>query len=295
MDGGPSPIAAFRAEVVSSSPRQKREPGAMGNNLVQVHVSGPVCELVLNRPEKRNALNGELIAALREALEGTMRDSAVRVIVLGARGPAFSAGADLAELRRMQQASTLENWSDSRALMELFHLLYTLPRITIARVHGPAVAGGCGLVSLCDFVLASPRARFGYPEVRIGFVPALVSVFLLRRIGEIQARRLLLGGELISAEEAHRIGLVTELVPEEELEERTRGLAQELARKSSLSAVALTKRLLADLPAQGLESALQYAALVNAFARSTPDCQAGIEAFLRGEPPPWAGPEQPSP
>ncbi|MCS7082700.1 MAG: enoyl-CoA hydratase-related protein [Bacteroidetes bacterium] len=266
----------------------------MAEPLVWVEQAGPVCGILLNRPEKRNALNGALIAALQEAFERAIDEPQVRVIVLGARGPAFSAGADLEHLQRLRGASNMENWADSRALMRLLKTIYGSPKPVIARVHGPAVAGGCGLVSVCDFVLASPEARFGYTEVRIGFVPALVAVFLLRRIGEAQARRLLLHGGLISAEEAYRIGLVTEVAPSERLDERVRELADELAYRNSASAMALTKRLLADLPGQGLEAALEYAALVNAFARGTPDCQAGVDAFLRGQAPPWSAEKQAS-
>lgn len=257
------------------------------SSVLETEAAEAVRTLRLNRPDKRNALNGDLVSALTEELHVLREADDIRAIVLTGTGSAFSAGADLSSLRAMQDASPLENERDSRALATLFRAIYRHPKPVIARVNGHAIGGGCGLAAVCDFSLVSEQAKLGFSEVRIGFVPAIVMVFVRRKLGEAAARDLLLRGRLLSAEEAAEIGLVTRAVPTDELDAAVDGLAQEVATETSGSAVALTKRMMAHLPGMGLAEALDYAVQMNAFARGTDDCRAGIEAFLNDEDPPW--------
>jgi methylglutaconyl-CoA hydratase len=256
-------------------------------DLLRRDIDGPVATLTLNRPDKRNALNRPLIDALRDAFAEMADDEAVRVLVLTGSGSAFSAGADLTALRAMQAASPMENQDDSTRLAELFKAIYRYPKPVIAKVNGHAIAGGCGLAAVCDFALAVESAKLGFTEVRIGFVPAIVSVFVVRTLGETAARDLLLRGRLIDAPAAAEAGLITQAVSPGDLDGAVDKLAREIATETSGSAVRLTKGLLADLPGMGLQEALDHAATVNAMARGTDDCQAGIEAFLNKDDPPW--------
>lgn len=239
--------------------------------------------IVLNRPEKRNALAPQLVSELKEALSVHGSDPDVRIIILRAEGPAFCAGADLAYLREMQQYGYAENAADSRALRDLYYQLYTLPKPVIAQVQGHAIAGGCGLASVCDFVYAVPEAKFGYTEVRIGFIPAIVMAFLVRRIGEGHARRMLMGGAPVNASEAMAIGLVTRVVARETLDEAVNAFAGQLIHDNSGEAMAVTKRMLAKLPSMTLDEALSHGVEQNALARESADCRRGIDAFLRKE------------
>jgi methylglutaconyl-CoA hydratase len=257
------------------------------SDLVDVAVEEAVCTVTLQRPEKRNALNHDLVAALKRALSAAAEDDAVRVVVLTGAGSTFSAGADLAALKALRDAAPLENQDDSRHLAELFRQIYRHPKPVIAKVNGPAVAGGCGLAAVCDFSIAAAEAKMGFTEVRIGFVPAIVMVFLRRKVGETVARDLLLRGRLVEATDAAAQGLITHAVPADALDEKVAALADELATETSGSAVRLTKQMLAQVPGMGLDEALDYAVQMNAFARGTDDCQAGIQAFLDGEDPPW--------
>ncbi|WP_263786347.1 enoyl-CoA hydratase/isomerase family protein [Salinibacter grassmerensis] len=256
-------------------------------NLIQTSTDGLVRTLRLNRPDKRNALNAELVTALKNDLDAAEEDASLRAIVLTGAGSAFSAGADLSSLRAMREAGPTANQKDSRHLAELFRRIYQSSIPVIAKVNGHAIGGGCGLASVCDFAYVSEGARLGFSEVRIGFVPAIVMVFLRRKLGETQTRNLLLRGRLVDASRAAEMGLVTRVVSEDELDEAVGNLAHELARETSGSAVALTKQMLARVPGMGLDEALDYAVQMNAFARGTDDCQAGIEAFLNDEDPPW--------
>ena len=256
-------------------------------DLVLTTTDGRVRTLRLNRPDKRNALNAALVTALKEALTDAEEADDVRVVRLTGEGAAFSAGADLASLRELRTASPMENERDSRHLAELFRQIYQHPLPVIAEVNGPAIGGGCGLAAVCDFSLGAADAVLGFSEVRIGFVPAIVMVFVRRKLGETAARDLLLRGRLVEADEASEMGLVTRAVPSAELAEEGAALAHELATETSGSAVALTKRMMAQLPGMGLAEALDYAVQMNAFARGTEDCKAGIDAFLEGEDPPW--------
>lgn len=256
-------------------------------DLLRRDINGPVATLTLNRPDKRNALNGPLVTALHTALAEMADDDTVRVVVLTGAGAAFSAGADLAALRALQAASPMENQDDSARLAALFEAIYRYPKPVIARVNGHAIAGGCGLAAVCDFAVAVESAKLGFTEVRIGFVPAIVSVFVVRTLGETAARDLLLRGRLVDATIAAEMGLITRSVATDDLDEVVNELAHEIATETSGSAVRLTKRLLADLPGMGLQEALDHAVTVNAIARGTDDCQAGIAAFLNKDDPPW--------
>lgn len=257
------------------------------SDLVLETRTGSVLTLALNRPDKRNALDAALVGALLEALEHAAVDDAVRVVVLTGSGKAFSAGADLAALEALQTASAEANLADSAHLAALFEAIYRLPKPVVAKVNGHAIAGGCGLAAVCDFSLVSDRAKLGFTEVRIGFVPAIVSVFVVRKLGEAAARDLFLRGHLIDAAEAARVGLVTRSVEADELDAAVDALATELASETSGTAVALTKRLLADVPGMGLAEALGHAVQMNALARATDDCKAGVRSFLDKTDAPW--------
>ena len=179
--------------------------------LAEYAVSDRIAYITLNRPEKRNALNQELVNALRDAFEKAESDQAVKVIVLKANGDSFCAGADLGYLQQLQKFSYDENLADSKNLRDLFLQIYTSGKVVVAEVQGSAIAGGCGLATVCDFVFSAPEAKFGYTEVKIGFIPAIVMVFLLRKIGEGKSKELLLSGKLISAEDARNMGLVNHI------------------------------------------------------------------------------------
>jgi len=255
--------------------------------LIETSTDGQVQTIRLNRPDKRNALNTDLVTALKAALDEAEDDENLRVLVLTGAGSAFSAGADLSSLKAMREAGPTENQQDSRHLAALFRQIYQHSKPVIAQVNGPAIGGGCGLATVCDFAYAAEGATLGFTEVRIGFVPAIVMVFLRRKLGETRARDLLLRGRLVDAETAVDLGLVTQAVPDETLPAAVKDLAHELSRETSGSAVALTKQMLARVPGMGLDEALDYAVQMNAFARGTEDCRAGIDAFLNDEDPPW--------
>lgn len=256
-------------------------------DVIRYRVDGRVATITLNRPEKRNALNKELVDALASALRRAEEDDAIRCIIITGEGSAFSAGADLAALQRLQDASRDENESDSRRLADLFRRIHLHPKAVIARINGHAIAGGCGLAAACDISVAAAEAKLGFTEVRIGFVPAIISVFVLRKLGETAARDLLLRGRLISAEEAERVGLITRAVPSGDLDDTVDGIARDLATETGPGAVALTKRLLSAVPGKNLDDALDYAVEMNVEARGTDECRAGVRAFLDKEDPPW--------
>lgn len=259
----------------------------MSTEMVIATVESGIATLTMNRPEKRNALSAALVTAMLEAFEQVRFDPSVRVVVLTGAGKAFSAGADLAALEALQTATPLENLADSQHLARLFSTIHTFPKPVIAQINGHAIAGGCGLAAVCDISIASDRAKLGFTEVRIGFVPAIVMVYVLRKLGETATRTLFLRGHLITAKEAAEVGLISECVEDGGLAERVHTLAREMADYTSPSAIGLTKQMLAAVPGMGLEEALSYATQMNALARGTADCKAGIAAFLRKEKPPW--------
>jgi methylglutaconyl-CoA hydratase len=251
--------------------------------LVRYTLERNVCTITMNRPDKRNALNPELIAALRDAFKRAETDSQAKVIVLAAEGEAFCAGADLAYLQRMQAYSYEENLNDSTQLRDLLWRIYSHPKVVLAKVQGPALAGGCGLVTVCDFSFATGTASFGYTEVKIGFVPAIVMSFLIRKIGEGKARQLLLAGTVMDAREAYRMGLINCVSEKGMLTRDVETFATSLIQANSLEAMKRTKQLLAQMQSLTLEASLDVAAAANAQARETEDCKRGISAFLNKE------------
>jgi methylglutaconyl-CoA hydratase len=249
------------------------------------HEAG-VLQITLQRPERRNALNPQLIEELTHALAAASDDAGCGVVLLTGAGSAFCAGLDLEHLQSLEAKTPQEHRRDSERIATLFRTLYDCPRPTIAAVNGAAIAGGTGLATICDFTLASPRAKFGYTEVRIGFLPAIVSAFLRAQVGEKQARDLLLTGRIIEAEEARALGLVNRVVADEELLPEAYRLAAQLLQNSP-EAMAATKRLLSAQVRAALEAELEAAVQANADARLTRDFREGIRAFLEKRPPRW--------
>ena len=246
---------------------------------------GPVAAITLNRPDKRNAISYELIDDILRALQ-EVELSPVQILILTGSGNAFCSGMDLDNLRSITGRTEAENRTDSETMARLFRTLYEFPKVTIAAVNGPAVAGGCGLATLCDFTLASSEAKFGYTEVRIGFVPAIVSTFLLRQVGEKHARDLLLTGRIIGAEEAFRMGLANEVVAPDKLLSRARELAASLLQNSPASLLA-SKRLLRNYSSGELDRQIAAAVEENARIRTTSDFREGVSSFLEKRKPRW--------
>jgi len=254
---------------------------------IQYATDGRIATITLKRPDKRNAISYELIDDLLAVLDEIEKSSTLVVILTGA-GKAFCSGMDLDNLKALTGRSHEQNLRDSETMARLFRALYDFPKPTIAAVNGPAIAGGCGLATLCDFTLAVPEAKFGYTEVRIGFVPAIVSTFLLRQIGEKHARDLLLTGRIISADEAYRLGLANEIVAPEKLLDRARELAAQLMDNSPAS-LACTKRLLSEYARKELDVQIQSAVRENAAIRATQDFREGVTSFLEKRKPQWSG------
>jgi methylglutaconyl-CoA hydratase len=255
-------------------------------NTLQLAYDGGVATITLNRPDKRNAISYELIRELMIAFEA-VDSSGARVLVLTGAGKAFCSGMDLENLKSLIGCTPEQSLADSQMMAIFFRTLYDFPKPTIAAVNGAAIAGGTGLATLCDFTLAVPEAKFGYTEVRIGFVPAIVSTFLLRQVGEKIARDLLLTGRLFDAEEALRIGLVTEIVPAENLMKRTAEIAAQLM-ENSPGSLLFTKRLLSAAARTQLDAQIDAAVRENAAIRSTPDFREGITSFLEKRKPKWS-------
>jgi methylglutaconyl-CoA hydratase len=250
-----------------------------GGAALQASSAGGVGFLTLNRPDKRNALDSVLVEALKLALADADRDESVRVIAIRGAGPDFCSGADLSAIRKMADASAVENLSDVDAMADLFLMIRRLSKPVVAVVHGRALAGGCGLATACDLVIASRNASFGYPEVRIGFVPAMVMAILRRNVSEKRAFEMIVGGETVTAMEAERIGLINRVMDEEEFEREADEYLKELAGRSA-SATMLCKRLLYHQDAMSFEAAIRAGADLNVVARMTEDTRAGVARFL---------------
>lgn len=248
--------------------------------MIDLNIENKIAVLTLNRPGKRNALNDEMAAALLNHLRDLANNEACKVLVIRARGESFCAGADLEYLQRLQKNSYEENLDDSRALMQMFKALSEFPKITISQVEGAALAGGCGLAGLCDFSFATPEAKFGYTELRIGFIPAIVSVFLGPKIGDNLARQMLLTADIYSADQALKMNLVTAVVPKENITAHVDEFAAKLVTSVSAQSVRLIKELLLEIRGKSPEEQLELAATANARARGTDDCRRGIQAFL---------------
>ncbi len=249
--------------------------------------SGSHATITLNRPEKRNAISFELIHELTDALDAVQRSDA-RVLIITGAGKAFSGGLDLENLKALVGRSHEQNLQDSRTMARLFRAIYDFPIPTVAAVNGPAIAGGTGIATICDFTIASTEAKFGYTEVRIGFVPAIVSTFLIHQVGEKHARDLVLTGRIFGAEEAYRIGLVNEVVSPENLINRAGEIAQILIENSPASLRA-TKALLSRNVDKELDAQIEAAITENAAIRQTHDFREGISSFLEKRKPVWQG------
>ena len=245
-----------------------------------------VATITLNRPDKRNAITTTMMAELQTALDAIEKNHSVRVVILTGAGTCFCAGMDLEMLAAIAQQSPTENQEDSRRIAKVLRRLWSYSRPLIAAVNGVAYAGGCGIATLCDFTLATLEAKFGYTEVKIGFLPAIVSVFLTRQIGEKRSRDLLLTGRIIQAQEAKEFGMVTEVVPADRLLDRANELAAELI-AASPSSLARAKHLLVSAAAPGIDHDLERAILENARIRCTPDFKEGVASFLEKRKPVW--------
>jgi methylglutaconyl-CoA hydratase len=252
----------------------------MNTDQVLYSVDGAVARVTLNRPEKRNALNDAVIAGLKDGLKTASKDERVRVVVVSGAGKDFCSGADLSALQKIANASVAENAKDAWLLLELFLLIRQLPIPVVAAVTGRALAGGCGLATACDLVLAASSARFGYPEVKIGFVPAMVMAILRRNVSEKRAFELITRGAEISAAEAKAFGLVNQVFADESFAEEVNQYVSEFEMMSA-SAIRLTKTLLYQMDGMAFPEALETGADVNVIARLTDDCQQRIAKFLQ--------------
>jgi methylglutaconyl-CoA hydratase len=252
----------------------------MMTDQVLYSIEGAVARITLNRPEKRNALNDAVISGIKEGLRNAAADKNVRVVVISGAGKDFCSGADLTALQKIAGASVAENSEDARSLLELFLLIRALQAPVVAAVTGRALAGGCGLATACDLVLASASARFGYPEVKIGFVPAMVMAILRRNVSEKRAFELITRGAEISADEAREFGLVNQVFADESFEADVRAYVSEFE-KMSASAMGLTKTLLYQMDGLAFPEALETGADVNVIARLTEDCQQKVAKFLK--------------
>ena len=243
--------------------------------------------ITLTRPEKRNALSYDVVTDLKEAFSLAEADEEAKTLILRAQGKAFCAGADLGYVQKLQSNTYADNLKDSSHLRDLFYQIYTSKKIVVAQIQGHALAGGSGLAALCDFSFAVPKALFGYTEVRIGFVPALVMVFLIRKIGEGKAKELLLSGDLISAQQAKDVGMINWIVEDDELESTVKTFCDKLNIQNSGESLAATKKMIGDVQSMTLEKALEHAAEINAKTRETEDCKSGIAAFLSKQEKTW--------
>ena len=252
---------------------------------LQLSYAGGIATVTLDRPEKRNAISPEMISDLLAAFD-EVEASPAQVLILTGAGKAFCSGMDLDALKALASQTQAQHLEDARTLARLCRRLWSFPKPTIAAVNGHAIAGGCGLATLCDFTIAVPEAKFGYPEVRIGFLPAVVSIFLVRQIGEKHARDLLLAGNTIAAAEALRLGLVSQIVPAQELMKTVNDLAATLL-ASSPTSLRMTKKLLCNFAAPEIDRELELAIAESAQIRATQDFREGLASFLEKRAPRW--------
>ncbi len=260
----------------------------MNHSSITVGTENRIATVTLHRPDARNALDDVMIREMTEAFSLLNRSPDNRVVVLTGSGNAFCAGMDIPYLQRYAQLSHSENLEDAKNLLKLLQTIHTMKKPVIAMVNGPAMGGGCGLAAACDFVYAAKeRARLGVPEVRLGFLPALIVLFLIKRMGEGRAREFVLRGDVLTAPMAQSVGLVTEIVEDDRLEERVYEFAGQLAASTSGSSVALMKELFSRLQEMNEKDVLEYAANLNALTRKTDDFKKGIDSFIRKEKLQW--------
>jgi methylglutaconyl-CoA hydratase len=246
--------------------------------MIRTEIKNNTAIITLNRPEKRNALNPDLVKSLKIKLIEFKNDESIKSIIITGEGNTFCAGADLDYLQLMSGYSVLENRKDSQSLAEMFLMINEFPKPTIAAVNGVAIAGGCGLASVCDFIVAHPEnSKFGYPEVKIGFIPAIVSIFLIKKVGEGLAKQLMLEGELISGKRAYEIGFANYLA-ENVLDEAMR--LSEKINSNSASSLKMTKTMINNISNLSVRESVEYCINLNTFSRSTEDFKKGIETFL---------------
>lgn len=255
----------------------------MNKTFVNYYTDKRVGYIVLNRPEKRNALNDLFVEELKEIFDFAENDKNAKLIVLKSSGDVFCAGADLSYLKKLQNNSFDENLVDSNNLKDLFDKIYNLNKIVIAQVEGHAIAGGGGLATVCDFVFSTPDAKYGFTEVKIGFVPAIISTFIIRKIGETKTKELLLTGDLISANDAKNMNLINFVFDKENIENEINIFTKNICENTSAESLKLTKKLISDVQSMSVKDALSYSANLNAIARQTVDCKKGIASFINKE------------
>jgi methylglutaconyl-CoA hydratase len=247
-----------------------------------------IATITLNCAEKNNALDEQMVSELTQAFVQTQRDSNIKAVILRAEGDSFCSSIDYSYIQRISKYDFNQNLQDSAEFMKLFQQIYTLRKPVIALVQGPALSGGCGLATVCDFVIAAREtAKFGYTETQIGLIPSIVLIFLVRRIGEGRARELVLQGNIVNAEKAFELGLISKVVPAIQLEQIGIELATELITNNSGTSMGLVKELLARVHGMATGDALEYSSHLNALTRMTDDCKQGIEAFLNNKPIKW--------
>src|SRR5215813_10596907 len=247
---------------------------------ILVAVDAGISRITLNRPDKRNALNDEIVGEMKNALRDAAADKESRVVLVAGAGKDFCSGADLAALHQSSQASIEQSLANARWMSELFIMMRRHPRPIVAAVHGRALAGGCGLATAADIVLAAESAKFGYPEVNIGFIPAMVMAILRRSVSEKRAFEMITGGEIIRARQALEFGLINHVFPDDQFDAQVNSYAGRLAAKSA-SAVSLSKQLLYHMDGMTFETAIESGVHLNAIARTTEDCKRGVEQFLK--------------
>ena len=243
-------------------------------------VDGSIARITLNRPDKRNALDDVIVSEFKDALRSTTADDGVRVVLVTGAGKDFCSGADLASLQRISEAGVEESMASARVMGELFVEMRRHPRPIVAAVRGRALAGGCGLATACDIIVAADSARFGYPEVNIGFIPAMVMAILRRSVSEKRAFELITRGEIITARAALEIGMINRVFADDQFDEEVEAYVTQMATKSA-SAVSLAKSLLYQMDGMTFETAIEAGIQMNAITRMTEDCKRGVERFLK--------------
>jgi methylglutaconyl-CoA hydratase len=257
------------------------------SEMLRIEMDGPVAHLILNRPDKRNALSAELVDQMVQGMLSLNANDAIRVVVIRSADKPFCAGADLGYLTQLRSNTLEENEADSQRLRQLFDAIYLSPKYIISQVEGPALAGGCGLATLADCCVATPEATFGYTEVKIGFIPALVMVYLREKVSGAVMSDILLSGRVFDAAEAQSMQLVQHVVPADQVSEFVIHHANQICNTTSPQAVAKVKEMMRTISAMNRDQALDYAAKQNAVARGSEDCKKGIDAFLNKQPIQW--------